>query len=327
MEESYSNLIIRYLQGNSSPDETNRFYEWIRADAENKKLFFGIKAIYDAAAGSKQTMDIEESWERLLNKKKQKQTRVYVLSRRILAYAAAILLVIVSGTTYLLLKTNDSTELLSSRYIGGNGLEADVVVLPDGTRISLGANTVFHCEKNYGRSARTVYLEGEAYFDVIKQNDKPFVVKCGGQNIEVLGTKFNVMAYPDDSVFTTTLLEGSIRLTVEDLSKSVILSPDQQLSYNRNKGVLKINSVDAQQVTAWTSGYYFFSEQRLEDILHRLSLVYGVEFIINSEKLKNPVFTGTFYRGQNIKDIMEVINMSIPIKYEVNDHQIIISES
>lgn len=97
---------------------------------------------------------------------------------------------------------------LITRYVGGDGLEADVVVLPDGTRVSLGSRTSFSYDSRYGKSKRVVYLEGEAYFEVAKEKDKPFIVETKEQSIEALGTKFNVAAYPTDSLLTTTLLDG-----------------------------------------------------------------------------------------------------------------------
>jgi ferric-dicitrate binding protein FerR (iron transport regulator) len=319
------NLIVGYLQGRLSKVETDLFYSWIHADAENKKLFFEAKAIYDACLISGQSMDINKSWQCLLAKWKQTHSPTYIIWRRIASYAAvAVIAILLTSTLFMLLPDKMETRV-ATHYIGGDGLEADVVILPDGTRVSLGSKTGFHYSTDYGKTTRTVYLEGEAYFEVAKQKDIPFIVKVNGQDIEALGTKFNVMAYPADSIFTTTLLEGAVRL-ITGKSQSVPLKPNQQLVYNRNKGFTKVNSVDAKQFIAWTSGYYFFPEQRLEAILHRLGHVYGAQFTVRSEKLNKTVFTGTFYRGQSIKDILEIVNMSIPIKYKIDDHRVIISE-
>ena len=87
-----------------------------------------------------------------------------------------------------------------------------------------------------------------------------------------------------------------------------------------------LQQVDANQFVSWTTGYYFFPEQSLEAILYRLSHVYGVQFTIESETLSRRTFTGTFYRGQSIKDIMEIIHLSIPIRYKIDDHHVTISE-
>ena len=96
--------------------------------------------------------------------------------------------------------------------------------------------------------------------------------------------------------------------------------------YNRNTHLTDIKKVDAKQFTAWTTGYYYFPEQSLEAMLYRLSHVYGVQFTVESDALNKRTFTGTFYRGQSIKDIMEIINLSIPIKYKIDDHHITVSE-
>jgi ferric-dicitrate binding protein FerR (iron transport regulator) len=325
MEKEYPDLIIKYLQRNLSNDETKLFYNWINSDKENKKLFFEIKAIYDETFNYKK-IDIEKSWVRLLDKRNNKNTFLYSLRQNIFAYAAvAIVAALLSSVFFWFAGNNFNRRTLSSQYVGGNGLEADIVILSDGTKVSLGSNTKFRYEDDYGKLTRTVFLEGEAYFDIVEKRE-PFIVKIDGQNIEALGTKFNVMAYPSDSVFVTTLLEGSVRLTTNNSTQSIILKPDQQIIYNRNTYSFKISKVYAEQVIAWTTGYYYFSDQRLEAILHRLSLIYGVSFNVNSERLKNMVFSGAFYRGQSMKDIMEIINMSIPIKYEINDQQIKISE-
>ena len=197
--------------------------------------------------------------------------------------------------------------------------------MPDGTEISMGSQTNFRYDPQYGKEKRVVYLEGEAFFNVAKQKDKPFIVVVNGQEIEALGTKFNVDAYPSDSVVTTTLLEGSIRLVSERVSTSTVLTPNQQYIYHKNKGSYKVAQVDAALYTSWISGYYYFHEENLEGILARLGNIYGVSFRIQSDKLKERRFTGTFYRGQNIKDILDIINISIPIRYSINNRQVTIN--
>ena len=129
-----------------------------------------------------------------------------------------------------------------------------------------------------------------------------------------------------DSLVITTLLEGSVCLTTQHIAKQTILKPNQQFVYNRNTQSAYLNKVDAEQFISWTAGYYYFNEQSLKAILDRLSHIYGAQFVVNSEALNNRTFTGTFYRGQSIKDIMEIINLSIPVKYKVDDRRVTISE-
>ncbi|GKG72989.1 FecR family protein [Parabacteroides sp. AM58-2XD] len=325
MENEHTELIIGYLQNNLTQEETDCFYNWVNESASNKELFFEIKAMYDAGLPLSTPWETSESWERLLNKKKNSQSRRFNLWYQISTYAAVALLAVAISSMYFLFFHEEDNSLYS-KYIGGDGLEADVVELPDGTHISLGSKTTFHYDKDYGKDKRIVYLEGEAYFDVAKQKDKPFIVKTKEQDIEALGTKFNVMAYPLDSLVVTTLSEGSVRLTSLNMAHPTILKPDQQLIYNRNTKKSYLQDVDAQQYSSWTSGYYYFPQQSLQAILDRLSHVYGIQFTVNSEALNKRTFTGTFYRGQSIKDIMDIINLSIPIRYKIDDHHVTISE-
>ena len=325
MENEHTELIIGYLQNNLTQEETDCFYNWVNESASNKELFFEIKAMYDAGLPLSTPLETSESWGRLLNKKKNSQSRRFNLWYQISTYAAVALLAVAISSMYFLFFHEEDNSLYS-KYIGGDGLEADVVELPDGTHSSLGSKTTFHYDKDYGKDKRIVYLEGEAYFDVAKQKDKPFIVKTKEQDIEALGTKFNVMAYPLDSLVITTLLEGSVQLKTMNFPERTIMRPNQQLIYNRNTKQASLFHVDARQFTSWTTGYYYFYEQSLKAILDRLSHVYGMQFTVNSEILNQRTFTGTFYRGQSIKDIMEIVNLSIPIKYKIDDRHVTISE-
>lgn len=315
-------MIIKYLQGQLDEQGINDFYAWVNENAENKKVFFETKAIYDACYSNKMHDDIDKSWGRLLKKKNNRQKKIKWLQ---FGNYAAVSFITVCLTS-LFLTLNKEEDKIATRYTGGDGLNADIVELPDGTQVCLGSKTVFYYENDYGKRQRTVYLEGEAYFEVAKQKDKPFIVKTKEQDIEALGTKFNVTAYASDSLLTTTLLEGVVRLTTDNISHQTVLRPNQQFIYNRNTHLTDIKKVDAKQFTAWTTGYYYFPEQSLEAILYRLSHVYGVQFTVESEALNKRTFTGTFYRGQSIKDIMEIVNLSIPIKYKIDDHHITVSE-
>ena len=205
-------------------------------------------------------------------------------------------------------------------------IRPEAVHLPDGTSVTLNHYSSLSYPERFKSDNREVELSGEAYFEVAKDKDKPFIVKTKEQSIEALGTKFNVSAYPTDSLLTTTLLEGSVLLTTQNLLHPMVLKPNEQFVYNKRTRSALLQQVDANRFVSWTTGYYYFPEQSLEAILYRLSHVYGVQFTVKSEALKRRTFTGTFYRGQSIKDIMEIIHLSIPVRYKIDDHHVTISE-
>lgn len=324
-EKEHATLIIGYLQNRLRGQDLDEFYAWVNESADNKRLFFEVKAVYDACKPLRTDAEVQASWQRLLEKRKSvRPFRNFSLIKRISTYAAIAIIAIAVTTVYFY--TVADRETVVTRYVGGDGLEADVVVLPDGTRVSLGSRTSFSYDSHYGKNNRVVYLEGEAYFEVAKDKNKPFIVETKEQSIEALGTKFNVTAYPEDSLLVTTLLEGAVRLTNHTTSGATVLQPDEQLIYNKNTQSMLQQRVDAAQYASWTTGYYYFPEQSLEAILYRLSHVYGVRFTVQSEALNRRMFTGTFYRGQSMKEIMEIIRLAIPIRYEIDDHHVIIAE-
>lgn len=324
MEHIASDLIIGFLKGILTDDETNRFYDWINAAPENKEIFFEAKMIYDVclSQGKGNSRDIDKSWYRLLEKRRQKN-RLYPLFQRIRPYAAAVIITI-ALTSVTFFTIGSFSVMPVAQYVSGDGIVADRILLSDGTQVCMGSRTKFRYDSQYGRDKRVVYLEGEAFFDVAKQKGKPFIVVVNGQTIEALGTKFNVEAYPADSIATTTLLEGSVCLVSDSVYAPTILKPNQQYIYNRNRGSYDVEQVEASLYTSWISGYYYFRDESLEGILGRLGHIYGIDFRIQSDKLKERKFTGTFYRGQSIKDILDVINISIPIQYRIDEQEVVI---
>lgn len=325
MEDKHHTLIIGYLQGRLTRTETDLFYLWVNETDDNKKLFFETKAIYDACKSSagNRTIDINKSWQRLLTKNRRRKFSKKWQSIASYAAVAVFAGMLALSLNYIL---SPKTKKITAKYIGGDGIQADKVVLPDGTTVVFASNTTFFYDSDYGKKDRVVHLEGEAYFEVAKEKSKPFIVRVKNQSIEALGTKFNVMAYPSDSLFTTTLLEGSVRLTTGSNNHKTVLKPNQQLVYNNQRNVLEVANVDASRYTSWINGYYYFSQQTLKAIFYKLSHVYGITFDVKSEELNKKIFTGTFYRGQSVNNIMEVIGLSIPIKYEINDRVVVVSE-
>ncbi|WP_106831447.1 FecR family protein [Parabacteroides pacaensis] len=313
MDEKYVSWIIQYLQGQLGKNELKDFLNWVNTDAENKKLFFDIKTLYETNTYPTE-YDARKSWEQL----SRKHNKVIYRQRlktglQIFSYAAMII-AIISLSVYIWHNRNVEEESVT-RYI--SIAYPNILDLPDGSKVHIGPQTNFYYKGDYGKKQREVYLEGEAYFDVAKQKDKPFIVVLPGQKIEVVGTKFNVLAYPEDSLFVTTLTEGAVKLFVESRKDTSTLKPNEQFIYNRQCQNSRIVKVNAEKYAQWIEGYYYFLEEPLEIILNRLERVYGYEFYIESNELKQIKFTGTFYKDQNINEVLEIIQTSVSFRYRI----------
>jgi len=326
MDYTPSELIIGYLRRSLNREEMSVFYNWVNKNPDNKRRFFESKIIFDSVTDDAE-LDINDSWQRLLDKKNSKEQKKHIpLWRHMGRYAAVGFIAVILTSAFFILYNNRASQP-GPQYITGNGIQSDMAILPDGTKVNIGPKTTFRLAPDYGLKNRIVYLEGEAYFDVAKRKDNPFVVKVNEQDIEALGTKFNVMAYAFDSICTTTLLEGSVLLSTQNIAEKTTLKPNQQFTYNKNNQSVSVNDVEASLYIAWVNGYYYFSDQSLNLILNKLSDIYEITFDIPSGELANKKFTGTFYKGQTIKSILEIINLSIPIKYKMKGQHITIEGS
>lgn len=207
------------------------------------------------------------------------------------------------------------------------------VLLSDSTKIWLNSETKIKYPTNFSKTqTRTVELVyGEAYFEVspsTKNNDTKFVVKSNLQNIEVLGTKFNLKAYKDEINTYTTLVEGKVK--VNSSFDETLLKPNYQsiISYNSEKFILKEANIS--EIIAWKNGVFSFRKLPLADIMRTLSRWYDVDVVFLSQEISSIQLTGVFDKEQSIEDILSIIAItnskvtnSKKIAYEINNNTII----
>lgn len=186
------------------------------------------------------------------------------------------------------------------------------VVLPDGTQVWLNASSSIKFPTYFAASERSVKLMGEAYFEVAKNKDKPFVVNVEEISVEVLGTHFNVMAYKDEQSINTTLLEGAVRITKNNQSR--VLMPGQQAVVKDDIQVEKASG----DVIAWKNGLTSFKDADIRTIMRQVARWYDVE--VNYEgDIPKRLFTGEISRKANLSELIKIIELSnIRLKLEGN---------
>ncbi len=145
------------------------------------------------------------------------------------------------------------------------------IVLPDGTRVWLNSTSRLRFPTAFNEGRRVVELEGQGYFDVSKDAQKPFIVQTRSANVEVLGTGFDVMAYPDEKTMNTTLVEGAVKV------KEVKLKPGQQARLEHATGTITVAPADVQQAIAWKTGFFEFDNADIDDILRQAARWYDVD--------------------------------------------------
>jgi len=199
------------------------------------------------------------------------------------------------------------------------------VVLPDGTNVWLNSATslTYKTTDDNIQKLRQVNLSGEAYFEVTKDPEHPFVVESNGQRINVLGTRFNVNTYKDDGVSKTTLLEGSVQVSSTNGNgdkRSVILQPNQQSRVSLDN-FISVGNVDVSEVTAWKNGDFIFNEEKLSSIAKKLERWYDVDIVL-SESVADMPFTGKISRSRNISSVLLMIENANNIHFKIEGRRI-----
>lgn len=202
--------------------------------------------------------------------------------------------------------------------------EQSQVRLPDGSLVFLNAESSLRYPNSFtGLGKREVMLSGEGYFEVSRDRLHPFIVKTPTQQLEVLGTHFNINAYGGEAGVKTTLLEGSVRVGDGSMAVSGVLKPGQQ-SRLRGKE-LDIATVDVDNAVAWKEGFFIFDSRPLELIMQDISRWYDVEIVYLDQGLKSKTFLGSVSRFSKVSKVLALLEETSELHFEIKGRQITVS--
>ena len=195
------------------------------------------------------------------------------------------------------------------------------VVLPDNSRVWLNAGSSLYFPTVFKGKERRVEITGEAYFEVAKKADMPFIVKVKNAEVQVLGTHFNVMAYDQELVMKTTLLEGSVRFLNGNTSN--ILKPGQETQLSKN-GHLKVkNNVDVSKVVAWKNGFFHFEKADIQTVMRQLSLWYDVDVVYTNNQIQD-LFYADIPKNTTLSDVLKALEVTSKVQFEIEENRIIV---
>ena len=197
--------------------------------------------------------------------------------------------------------------------------------LPDGSTAIFNSNAKLRYLMPFvsDKRNREVWLEGEAYFEIVANERAPFTVHFEGGQVTVLGTKFNVSASTERETVSVTLVEGSITCTTQTESRT--LTPGFQALFDRESGEIVSNPVDVRVVIAWTQGRFYFKNNKLGDIIQELSKWYDVEIFFANPEVKEQIFTLEVNRYENLNRILDILSKTDRIEYTQRGRRVTIS--
>jgi transmembrane sensor len=197
------------------------------------------------------------------------------------------------------------------------------LILSDSTKVWLNSETTLKYPTNFSGDARNVELVGEAFFEVTKNKSKPFIVKSGDQIVEVLGTSFNISSYQEDSLIFTTLIEGMVKVYLENNQESQqLLYPNHQSYLYKDKGFISQRKVNPAPYIAWKEGRFYFDNQTLEEIMSTLARWYDIDIYITDDNIKKIRFTGNLKRYDEFEPILKLIQKTNEVSYAINDREV-----
>lgn len=191
------------------------------------------------------------------------------------------------------------------------------LVLSDGTKVFLNADSELKYPVEFGDGKRIVDLKGEAYFEVHKDSLRPFIVRMNGAEVTVLGTSFNVNTYGDDGQIYTTLVNGSVRVASMKNKQEEMLKPGMQSVMNVQSGLLTVREVDVEPYVAWREGRFVFRAMTLDLIMRQLQRWYDFEVFYQNSELKDYEFRGVIKRDMDLDKVLSVIKATTNVDFEV----------
>jgi ferric-dicitrate binding protein FerR (iron transport regulator) len=360
MSEELIYLIIKRLSNTITSEEVVLLEKWLEKTPENRRIFNEVSDIWLASArNSENNFDSSVALEKVrLRLEAANNNKNNLLLFQSLKRIAAIVILVISLTFigYYAGVRNRSEPTSEITQIEAPLGSRTKINLPDGTKVWLNGGSTLRFGNSFNKTDREVAITGEGYFDVTPGKQIPFVVNTREIRIKVLGTAFNIRAYPEDGAVETTLERGS--LSIETLNRKgepvpqTILEPNQRATYIKHEGVVHLSEVDkianekeiinvadrepvkekmliskkidTQVFTSWKDNKLVFRNEPFESLTIKLERWYGVHINIVDEEIKKYHFNGTFEK-ETIHDVLNIIHYTLPIKYTVSHDQVSIS--
>lgn len=277
----------------------------------------------------KDEVDVDKEWKRLLPFLNNQKIPMRVTGRKrvlpwMVRYAAAFLFGILFSFSAFYLSDKKGMQEIGTYKITTYKGEKSYLQLPDGTKVWLNSCTTLEYAGDYGRANRDLFLNGEAYFEVAKNKDLPFVVKTSGVSVEALGTVFNVCAYAEDVQLMTTLFRGSVAVRPNKAKQQVLLEPNQVAVYYKNKNQIQVVPYDKKQFAQWKDGFLSFERMSLQEITKLLERNYNVVFLFDNQEIKKFRFSGSFRNSEDLSEILNVIKTNTGMQYKIRKDTIVI---
>jgi ferric-dicitrate binding protein FerR (iron transport regulator) len=349
------NLLLKYIAGETDKAESAMVESWLESDP---KVFEEFEQLWDLwyAVGTATNVfrfNVDKGWEALLNKR-QAETTVKkngsVLKKIVIwsgGVAAAVLLLIgfvvwqkkadnlgvrrADGPVLSLVTTTQSKEAdtaaegITTMEAGTDPGRRKRIKLPDGSVAWLNGGTTIRYTTGEKKGVRMLYLSGQAFFNITHNAKEPFIVKTKHASIKVLGTRFDVVAYPNDAVTEAVLTGGSIVFTTETAHKKITthIDPGQKISLNYLSGQLSVIEVDTAFYASWREGRLLFRNETFGEVARAMGHKYNVTFTFKDKSLCGKKLNG-YLEKESLQEALEALKLTLQFHYKIIGDSVVI---
>lgn len=323
-------LLAKCFARQCSSAEQEEVERWCMENPEHKRIFAQLKEQWERIHLDTSAYVIPDKatvWKNIQREihHKAKQIPLYPRSRliRITGIAAAFALIVGFSLSFLFKEENSWVASQFENVIMAPSGQKSQLILPDGTQVWLNSGSRLSYNYEFNTRDRVVNLEGEAYFNVMKNEQLSFVVKTGAVDVKVHGTAFNVSAYSDEKNILVALVRGKVSLlSSADQRVLTYLSPDQLATISKNNLSCKVASGDAEIESSWHYNLLKFDGAPVDEVWKKLERWYGVDITLsNVDPSKAYWFT---VKTESLTELLEMINKITPIEYKLNGKEVTI---
>lgn len=330
MEENeglFERLMDEYISGMISEEDKIKLFSLIRQSAEYKERYHTYARLNALLHVPALEAGKEQGYRRFrerLSGKGMGDSSVRLLRWGRFAAAAVLLMVLSSSlSVYWYAHTDKPVQHVLCEAIVPLGCQTKIL-LPDSSSVVLNSGSILKYSSGFGTEERTVYLEGEGYFEVAKSAGTSFLVCAGETRVKVTGTIFNVRAYPEDKETEVSLVEGGVNVSNKD--KTVYLKPNEKAIYNQETGSLERVPCEAYKSALWTTGKLSFVNTSFPEILKSIERKYNVKIHVMSKNVKEDVFSGTIGADMPLQEVFNFIDMDKKYYFENSGSTIILRD-
>ena len=322
-------LILRYLTRTANQADRELLNQWLNASVENENTFNKIKQVWNIPDASLPSPNLNNAWMKIKQRaniqepdldehhsvqlENKKSTLIkYVFGSRLLRVAAVLILFII--TTYLLFKIPTKSEM-NNVYVSSGSIQT--VNLMDGSKITLDAGSTLRFPKKFTGSRREVYLNGEGFFEIFHNSDKPFTIHTNNAVITVLGTAFNIRAWQQYNETIVAVAEGKVSLRQDNKSKNIeeiTITKNQSSIVKADENPTPPQNININNFTSWQQRQMYFKSVPLQEVLDQLERWYGLEFQLPEESAGSNRVT-IYIENKSIPEILDVIALMNNYKY------------